>query len=373
MKPLVSSDAGPAGGARPATGFPSRDDDETKLSRLDRLQPDASNARPFISVAVPTFRRPDTISRTIDSILGQDFSNWELVVSDDEGRQGPSWAILDEYARNDPRVRIVENHGERGQVENTNNAMLACTGNWIKLLHDDDWLAPGALKRFAEISLKHPSAAFMTCAANVVEEGRVILRSAPPEDNQVSLYSSQQCLTDLYLVRTTRSLGIIPSTLLINSNVIHAGCRMRAHKSIPAGVDQLFFVDLARHGEMVAINEGLIFYDATRHPSITTTKSYEDVDEVTLAVKQLNWRLIEDREGLPDPETLLRALRVARIPARFRYQSWRATMRDAVQILRPSVMRIANQYVREYLFRIRPKLGPLQTRRRAGQSGELAG
>src|SRR5437899_11346540 len=126
---------------------------------------------------------------------------------------------------------------------------------------------------------------------------------------------------------------------------------MRAHKSIPVGVDQLFFVDLARHGEMVAINEGLIFYDATYHPSITTSKSYEDVDEVTLAVKELNWRLIEDRKGLPSPETLLRALRVARIPARLCHQSWRTTMRYAVQLLRPAVVTIASRHVLEHLFK----------------------
>lgn len=358
-------------GAMPPADSPERKEGGAGSSRLGPRDmndaahfADAAALRPFISVAVPTFRRPDTIRRTIDSIVGQDFSNWELVVSDDEGRGGASWPILQEYARTDPRIRIVENHRGRGQVENTNNAMLACRGKWIKLLHDDDWLAPGALKRFAEISIKYPSAAFMTCAAHVVEESRVVMRSDPPEQNRVSLYSSQQCLTDLYLVRMTRSLGIIPSTLLINATVIHAGCLMRAHKSIPAGVDQLFFVDLARCGDMVAINEGLIFYDATRHPSITTTKSYDDVDEVTLAVKQLNWGLIEDRKGLPDPETLLRALRVARIPARLRYQSWRTTMRDALQILRPSVMKIANQYAREYLFRIRRTLGPLQTRKR---------
>ncbi|CDX56432.1 Glycosyl transferase family 2 [Mesorhizobium plurifarium] len=368
MKLLSSSDAHPEGAVpspKPAVASKS----ETNLPALGPVAnlahaADVSSARPFISVAVPTFRRPDTIRRTIDSIVGQDFSNWELVISDDEGPKGSSWPILEDYARCDPRIRIVENHRGRGQVENTNNAMLACSGKWIKLLHDDDWLAPGALKRFAEISIRYPSAAFMTCAAHVVEESRVVMRSDPPEQNRVSLYSSQQCLTDLYLVRVTRSLGIIPSTLLINAAVIHAGCQMRAHKSIPAGVDQLFFVDLARYGDMVAINEGLIFYDATHHPSITTSKSYEDVDEVTLAVKQLNWHLIEDRRGLPEPEPLLRALRVARIPARFRHQSWRTTMRDAVQILRPSVMKIANQYALEYLFRIRPKLGALQTRKR---------
>ncbi|MDX8434815.1 glycosyltransferase family 2 protein [Mesorhizobium abyssinicae] len=370
MKLQSNSDA-PLKGPAPREKSVARDEDKANLRRLGSREmndvarsAEASTTRPFISVAVPTFRRPDTIRRTIDSVVGQDFSNWELVVSDDEGSEGSSWPILEEYARYDPRIRIVENHRGRGQVENTNNAMLACRGKWIKLLHDDDWLAPGALKRFAEVSMKYSSAAFMTCAARVVEESRVVMRSDPPEQDRVSRYSSQQCLTDLYLVRMTRSLGIIPSTLLINSAVIRAGCRMRAHKSIPAGVDQLFFVDLAQHGEMVAINEGLIFYDATCHPSITTSKNYEDVDEVTLAVKELNWRLIEDRKGLPNPQTLLRALQVARIPARFRHQSWRTTMRDAMQIVRPSVMKIANQYILEYLFRIRPKLGAMRTRRR---------
>jgi glycosyltransferase involved in cell wall biosynthesis len=340
-----------------------------KLLRLDQPQTidaaDASRQRPFISIAIPTFRRPDTIRRAITSILRQDFSNWELVVSDDEGPEGSTWSIVDEYARTDPRVRIIENRRGRGQVENTNNAMLACAGRWVKLLHDDDWLAPGALKTFVEVSKKHPWAAFMTCAANIVEENRVKLHAPPPAEERVSVYSSQQCLRDLYLVRSTRSLGIIPSTLLINSKVIHAGCLMRAHKSIPVGVDQLFFVDLARHGDMIAINEGLIYYDATNHLSITTTKSFDDVDEVTLAVKQLNWSLIEDRKHLPNPETVLRALRVARLPRRFHKQSWHATIRDAMQILRPSVMKVAKRHFFTYLFSIRPRLGRLRAQRRS--------
>ena len=73
--------------------------------------------RPFISVAIPTFRRPDMVRRAVESILHQEFSDWELVISDDEGPEGASWAILSEYARKDPRVRVVENRRGRGQVE----------------------------------------------------------------------------------------------------------------------------------------------------------------------------------------------------------------------------------------------------------------
>ncbi|WFU69766.1 glycosyltransferase [Bradyrhizobium sp. CB2312] len=300
------------------------------------------DVRPFISVAIPTFRRPDLVRRTIESVLQQQYSDWEMVISDDEGPEGSTWGILSEYARNDPRIRIVENRGESGQVENTNNAMLACRGSWIKLLHDDDWLTPGSLETFAETARKHPTAAFMTSTSHLVQDSGTRCRRG----GSVTVYSSQQCLADLYLVGKTRVLGIVPSTLLINSDVIRAGCRMRNYKSIRWGVDQLFFVDLACFGDMVAIDDGLIFYDMTSHDNITASKSFSQIDQETLDLKHLTWSLIQDKQGLPGPETVVRALRVARLRGRFRYQSWWATVKDALQILRPSVINAANKALR---------------------------
>ncbi|MBR0816778.1 glycosyltransferase family 2 protein [Bradyrhizobium liaoningense] len=300
------------------------------------------DARPMISVAIPTFRRPDMIRRAIESVLQQNYSDWEMVISDDEGPKGVSWSILSEYARSDSRIRIVENRRGRGQVENTNSAMLACRGHWIKVLHDDDWLVPGSLETFAELARAYPTAAFMTSTSHLVQDEGIKYRRG----GQVTLYSGQQCLTDLYLVGKTRVLGIVPSTLLINSEVVQAGCLMRNYKSIRWGVDQLFFVDLACHGDMVAIDDGLIFYDMTDHENVTASKSYSQIDEETLDLKNLTWSLVEDKQGLPDPETVVRALRVARLRGRFRHQSWGATIRDALQILRPSVIKAANKAIR---------------------------
>jgi glycosyltransferase involved in cell wall biosynthesis len=311
-----------------------------QLNRSD--SPRSAGLRPFISVAIPTFRRPDMVRRTVESVLHQDFSDWELVISDDEGPEGVSWSVLSEYARTEPRIRVVENHRGRGQVENTNNAMLACRGNWIKPLHDDDWLTPGSLDTFAEMARAYPTAAFMTSTSHLVQDSGIRYRRG----GQVTRYSSQECLADLYLVGRTRVLGIVPSTLLVNSKVIRAGCLMRNYKSISWGVDQLFFVDLACQGDMVAIDDGLIFYDMTKHASITASKSFSQIDQETLDLKRLTWSLVEDKQGLPDPETMVRALRVARLRGRFRQQSLGATIRDAMQILRPSVMRAANQAIR---------------------------
>ncbi|MGX5830124.1 glycosyltransferase family 2 protein [Mesorhizobium sp. 43Arga] len=314
-----------------------------KPPQLGHSQPADVRGSRFISVAIPTFRRPDTVRRAIDSVLHQDFSNWELVVSDDEGPDGQTWAIVTDYARADPRIRIIENRRGRGQVENTNNVMLACRGSWIKLLHDDDWLAPKALGTFADVAEQYPSAAFITCATNRVQDDRVKFRLARHKRKHIAVYSSEQTLKDLYLVRTTRSLGIIPSSLLINRDVVQKGCLMRTYKSITTGVDQLLFVDLACHGDMIVIEDGLVFYDATNHSSITASTTFFDVDRETIDLKQLTWSLIEDKNRLPHPETVARALQVARLRSRFRYQPLGSTIRSAMQIFHPSVMRAVNQ------------------------------
>ncbi|MBR0821670.1 glycosyltransferase family 2 protein [Bradyrhizobium liaoningense] len=305
----------------------------------------SSEHRPFISVALPTFRRPEMVCRAIDSVLQQNHCDWEMVISDDEGSEGATWSILSEHARSDRRIRVIENHRGRGQVENTNNAMLACRGHWIKVLHDDDWLTPGSLATFARLASTHPAAAFMTSTSHVVQDSGIKYRRG----RQVYLYSSQQCLTDLYLAGKTRLLGIVPSTLLINSKVIQAGCLMRNYKSISWGVDQLFFLDLACQGDMVAIDDGLVFYDATNHASITASGSFRQIDQETIDLKHLTWSLLEDKRGLPDPETVVRALRVARLRSRVLHQPVIATIRDAFQILRPSVLKAANLAIRAWV------------------------
>lgn len=152
-----------------------------------------SEFRPFISIAIPTFRRPDGLRRAVESVLQQDFANWELVISDDEGLCGESSDVLSEYTRREPRIRAIENRRGRGQVENTNNAMLACRGHWIKLLHDDDWLAPGSLRTFARLAMAYPRAAFMTSTSHLVQDEGIRYRRG----TQIFHYSGQELSGDM--------------------------------------------------------------------------------------------------------------------------------------------------------------------------------
>jgi len=92
---------------------------------------------PFITVAIPSYKRPPLLRRAVESVFAQTFTDWEMVVSDDETPPGETWAFLETLARSDPRVKPVTNGSPHGPAFNHNTALKAARGEWIKVLHND--------------------------------------------------------------------------------------------------------------------------------------------------------------------------------------------------------------------------------------------
>ena len=76
---------------------------------------------PQISVIVPVYNSESTLNRCVDSILSQNFKNFELLLIDD-GSTDRSGEICDEYAKKDFRVKVT--HKENGGVSSARNAGL---------------------------------------------------------------------------------------------------------------------------------------------------------------------------------------------------------------------------------------------------------
>lgn len=66
---------------------------------------------PIVSIIVPVYNAEKTIQRCVESILGQDFQDFELLLIDD-GSQDASGALCDAFAQRDARVRVL--HKENG-------------------------------------------------------------------------------------------------------------------------------------------------------------------------------------------------------------------------------------------------------------------
>ena len=109
---------------------------------------------PRLSVVVPTYNNADFVEAAVDSILGQTFEDFELVIADHSSRDD-TWARLQPYAH-DPRVRLLSTPAGGGAPANWSRVTEAATGTYLKLVCGDDLLEPTCLERQVEVLDRNP-------------------------------------------------------------------------------------------------------------------------------------------------------------------------------------------------------------------------
>jgi glycosyltransferase involved in cell wall biosynthesis len=96
----------------------------------------------MISLLMPTYNREATLPRAIESVLGQTYDDWELVIVDDGSTDGTE-ALLAKYT--DLRIRYVKQPKNMGVTAARNRALDEARGEWVGMFDSDDELVPQAL------------------------------------------------------------------------------------------------------------------------------------------------------------------------------------------------------------------------------------
>jgi glycosyltransferase involved in cell wall biosynthesis len=105
---------------------------------------------PRISIVTPSFNSVATIGATIQSVLSQDYSNWEHIVMDG-GSNDETIALLERY----PRLVWVSEKDE-GHYHAMNKGIARATGDVVVILNADDCFRAGVLRRVAEAFQTNP-------------------------------------------------------------------------------------------------------------------------------------------------------------------------------------------------------------------------
>lgn len=111
---------------------------------------------PQVSVCVPTFNRAHYLPQCLESILGQTFGDFELIVLDNASTVETA-EVVARYR--EPRIRYYRNDQNLGQIPNINQGIALAAGGYVAVCHDDDVYAPTMLQRQAETLSRHPSVA----------------------------------------------------------------------------------------------------------------------------------------------------------------------------------------------------------------------
>jgi glycosyltransferase involved in cell wall biosynthesis len=122
---------------------------------------------PKVSVCIPSYNAARYLREAIESVLAQEFSDFEAVVSDDASTDC-SAEVCDRYA--DPRFRVVTSSERLGQSGNWNRCLELARGEYVILLHADDVLSPGYLRRAVELLDAEDDIGLVHCSAQHVDE-----------------------------------------------------------------------------------------------------------------------------------------------------------------------------------------------------------
>ncbi len=116
-----------------------------------------------VSICIPAYKQPDFLKRCLNSILEQDFSDYEIIITDDSPNDVLT-QLVGTYT--DERIRYYKNEKPLGSPRNWNEAIRKAKGEYIKILHHDDWFSkPESLRAFVNLLDTNPDVdiAFSAC------------------------------------------------------------------------------------------------------------------------------------------------------------------------------------------------------------------
>lgn len=99
-----------------------------------------------ISVIIPAYNAEQFLEKTLDSVLGQAYTELEVIVVNDASTDGTA-GIIDRYAALDGRIRAVHKTKNEGVSWARNDALELATGEYLLFVDSDDWIEPDTCER----------------------------------------------------------------------------------------------------------------------------------------------------------------------------------------------------------------------------------
>ena len=96
-----------------------------------------SENNPLVSIITPNYNCSRFITETIESVLAQTYTNWEMIIVDDCSTDN-SYQISLEYSQKDSRIKVYKNDKNSGAAFSRNSALDIAQGEYIAFLDSDD-------------------------------------------------------------------------------------------------------------------------------------------------------------------------------------------------------------------------------------------
>jgi len=153
-----------------------------------------------VSIITPLHNSGAFISETIDSVLAQTYTHWEMLIVDDSSvDDGPD--LVRDYQKMDDRIKLLHNNKKSGPAITRNKAIEAASGRYIAFLDSDDLWLPRKLELQVDFMMKNNYSFTFTGYEKITESGIKIGKINVPKIvsyHDLLKTCSVGCLTAMY-------------------------------------------------------------------------------------------------------------------------------------------------------------------------------
>src|SRR6267154_114570 len=122
---------------------------------------------PKVSVCLPCYNAEKTIARTLESLLAQDYANFEILICDNSSTDN-TVKIVSTY--NDARIKLIINPFVKTPEDNWNHSLAAAKGYYVALYHADDLIEKSMIRAQVEFLETHTEACAVFVATQIIDE-----------------------------------------------------------------------------------------------------------------------------------------------------------------------------------------------------------
>lgn len=228
------------------------------------------SGKPQVSVIIPTYNRDEILPRAIESVLKQQYDNFEMLIVDDGSDDGTA-EIANSY--NDDRIKLFSHRVNKGTAAARNTGIGHASGEYIAFLDsDDEWLPHKLTNQISNLS--GGSGGIIGAYSSISDKDRSVRRESTVSDfrENVDVKAGEELLGEILTFQTGLSPG---STLIVERDVV----------TEIGGFDETFdkkedlelLVRLLQKGGLAFINDKSVLLGSSPRPDAEEIESYTDL------------------------------------------------------------------------------------------------
>lgn len=215
-----------------------------------------------VSILIPCYNAGPFLVQTIESVLSQTFTDWELIILDDCSFDN-SYEVACAYTNKDVRIRVHKNEKNLGMLENWNKGITFCHSPFFVKLDADDFWHPQMLEKAVGVLMSNPEVALVFSRFLAIDEKGVEIGT----DQPLPSFACNKAFSCIPLVKEgpDKMLGygiMLQGVSVMRREVFEkiGSYRYLLTKYTQAATDTEFYFRVGAHYKIYCINEVLYYY-----------------------------------------------------------------------------------------------------------------